>query len=149
LYNGPLIDPPELVGEDIEVLAATDLPRQAKKIQEFVSKLLTVERIPSSSIVVLIADRIKRKDYEMALQRLTLPSGLVWKGIDRKRDTGVTLETVARFKGLEGDVLILWGLDNLPSEERRGSLYVGISRAKSILALCGKGGSCSDVLTCL
>lgn len=52
----------------------------------------------------------------------------------------MTVETVARFKGLEGEVLILWGLDALPSEERRETLYVGISRAKSILALCGSQG---------
>lgn len=148
-YKGPLIDPPELDGGDVEVLAAPDLPRQAKKIHEFVSKLLTVERITSSSIVVLIADRIKRKEYENALQRLTLPSGLVWKGVDSKRKAGIMVETVARFKGLEGEILILWGLDDLPREERRGTLYVGISRAKSILALCGRRETCSDVLTCL
>ena len=43
-------------------------------------------------------------------------------------------------------VLVLWGLDELPRNERRGTLYVGISRAKSILALCGRDAICSDVL---
>ncbi len=146
-YNCPLINPPELDGDEIRVISAPDLSRQAKKIQEFVSKLITVERIPYSSIVVLIADRIKRKDYENALQRWPLPLGLSWKGFEKNQNAGVTVETVARFKGLESEVLVLWGLDELPSEERRGNLYVGISRAKSILALCGQDGSCSDVLT--
>ncbi|RLK08426.1 nuclease-related domain-containing DEAD/DEAH box helicase [Ruegeria conchae] len=145
-YKGPLIDPPDLDGDNIEILAAPDLPKQAKKIQEFVSKLLTVEKIPSSSIVVLIADRMKRKDYESALHRVSLPSGLCWKGIENASKPGVTVETVARFKGLEGEVLVLWGLDELPRNERRGTLYVGISRAKSILALCGRDAICSDVL---
>ena len=146
-YNGPLIDPPDLDGDDIEILTAPDLPKQAKKIQDFVSKLLTVEKIPSSSIVVLIADRMRRKDYENALQRLSLPSGLSWKGIEHPNKPGIAVETVARFKGLEGEVLVLWGLDDLPASERRGTLYVGISRAKSILALCGSEASCNEIMT--
>lgn len=130
-------------------MAALDLRTQAKKILEFVSRLITVERVPSSSIVVLIADRMKRKDYETALQHLSLPSGLGWKGVANTGKPGVTVETVARFKGLEGEILILWGLDDLPDEEKRETLYVGISRAKSILALCGRDEACSDVLASL
>lgn len=145
-YNGPSIDPPELDGDDIEILAASDIRSQAKKILDFVSRLITVEKIPSASIVVLIADRIRRNEYENALQRLSLPSGLCWKDVANIGKLGVTLETVARFKGLESEVVILWGLDDLPSDERRETLYVGLSRAKSILAFCGRPKTCSDVL---
>lgn len=145
-YNGPSIDPPEINGDDIQILAAPDLRSQAKKIQEFVSRLLTVEKMPSASIVVLIADRIRRKDYENALKGMSLPSGLGWIDVASIGKHGVTVETVARFKGLEGEILILWGLDDLPGEEKRETLYVGISRAKSTLALCGRDATCSDVL---
>jgi len=145
-YKGPLIVPPDLDGVGVQILAAADLRSQAKKIQEFVSRLITVERIPSTSIVVLIADRIRRKDYENVLQRLSLPSGLSWKGVANVAKPGVTLETVARFKGLEGEILVLWGVDDLEYVEKRETLYVGISRARSILALCGRDESCSDVL---
>jgi len=145
-YNGPLIEPPDLDGDDVQILVAPNLPKQAKKIQELLAKLLTVEKIPCSSIVVLIADRMKRKDYENALQRVSLPSGLCWKGIQNTSKPGVTVETVARFKGLEGEVLVLWGLDELPRNECRETLYVGISRAKSILVLCGRDTICSDIL---
>lgn len=145
-YKGPSIDPPEIVGDDIQLLAAPDLRSQAKKIQEFVSRLITVEKLPNASIVVLIADRIRRKEYENALQGMFLQSGLGWKDLASTGKHGVTVETVARFKGLEGEILILWGLDDLPGEEKRETLYVGISRAKSILALCGRDETCSDVL---
>ena len=145
-YKGPSIDPSKLIGDDIKLLMAPDLPKQAKKIQEFVSTLFTVERVPSSSIFILIANRQRREDYENALRRFSLPSGLRWSRLGNASKRGITIETVARFKGLEAEVLVLWGLDDLPKEERRRMLYVGISRAKSILVLCGTDGSCSDVI---
>ena len=145
-YNGPMISPPDLIGDDIETLTAPDLSSQARKIQEFVSKLITVEKIPNSSITVLIADRVKRKSYESVLERLPLPSGLHWGSVNSTDGHTVTLESVARFKGLESQVIILWGLDDLPSQDKQGTLYVGTSRAKSILAVCGKEETCSSVL---
>ena len=78
---------------------------------------------------------------------MRLPSGLVWKDISSRQERGVTVDTVAKFKGLEGDVLILWGLDKLPQDERRETLYVGISRAKSILVLCGTEMTCQAVMS--
>ena len=145
-YNGPLISPPELDSEDIQILAAPDLRSQAKKIRDFISRLITVEKVPSASIVVLIGDRMRRRNYENALRRLLLPSGLSWIDVSNAMRSGVAVETVARFKGLESDILVLWGLDELPRDERRETLYVGISRAKSILALCGTEKSCLEVI---
>ena len=141
-----MISPPILTGGDVEILAATDLNQQARKIQTFISKLVTVEMVPGASIVVLIADKLKRKRYTDVLGRLQLPSGLVWGRAESTETRIVTLETVARFKGLESQIVILWGLDDLPSQDRSGTLYVGISRAKSILAICGNSETCSEVL---
>jgi superfamily I DNA and RNA helicase len=56
------------------------------------------------------------------------------------------LETVRRFKGLEADVVFLWGVDALPTSDRREILYVGISRAKSRLTLVGTGEACRGLL---
>ena len=99
-----------------------------------------------TSIAVLIADRKKRKAYETALARLALPSGLKWGNVDSSSSNTVTLESVARYKGLESQVIILWGLDHLLSEDKSKSLYIGISRAKSILAICGQEETCTSVL---
>ena len=145
-YNGPMISPPDLIGDDIETLIATDITSQAKKIQGFVAKLITSEKIPYVSIAVLIADRKKRKAYETALARLALPSGLKLGNVDSSSSNTVTLESVARYKGLESQVIILWGLDHLLSEDKSKSLYIGISRAKSILAICGQEETCTSVL---
>lgn len=42
---------------------------------------------------------------------------------------------------------VAWGLENLPEQERREVLYVGISRAKSMLYLCGAKPTCDAVLS--
>jgi ATP-dependent exoDNAse (exonuclease V) alpha subunit len=47
---------------------------------------------------------------------------------------GVTCETIHRFKGLEADAVILI-LDTLETERDLMLAYVGLSRAKSVLAV--------------
>jgi superfamily I DNA/RNA helicase len=61
-------------------------------------------------------------------------------------DRGIRLETVKRFKGLEADVVFLWGIDSMPLGEQREVLYVGISRAKSRLTLVGTEEVCRRAL---
>jgi len=53
----------------------------------------------------------------------------------------VRLETVQRFKGLESQIIILWGLDTADLLENRELLYVGLSRAKSLLIISGSAST--------
>jgi hypothetical protein len=145
-YSGAHIDAPSIDGEKIQTLEVTSTDKQAKKIYELITRLITVEKIPASSITILIADRIRRNDYQDALDGFKLPSGSYWGGVDDHSDSNVKVETVARFKGLESDILILWGLDELPESEKRETLYVGMSRAKSLLYICGSKVTCEQVL---
>ena len=46
-----------------------------------------------------------------------------------------SLGTVKRFKGLEADIVIVWGLPAFESNELEEVLYVGSSRAKSELII--------------
>jgi superfamily I DNA/RNA helicase len=68
-----------------------------------------------------IVDRLR--GAELAGHRLTALGG-----------GGVTCETIHRFKGLEADAVILI-LDSLESERDLMLAYVGLSRAKSVLAV--------------
>lgn len=95
---------------------------------------------------MLIADRFHKKAYEDALKRHALPSGVKWGSLEDRSLRSVIVESVARFKGLESKILVLWGLDQLPDEDYRATLYVGPSRAKSILALCGRAETCEAIL---
>ncbi len=89
----------------IETSRVTELSYSAPLISNIRQILTGLQGFDSMAreIIQNADDRIKRKDYEDALKRLPLPSALVWKGIENKRDPGVTVETVARFKGLEGE----------------------------------------------
>jgi ATP-dependent exoDNAse (exonuclease V) alpha subunit len=51
---------------------------------------------------------------------------------------GVAVETIHRFKGLEADVAIVV-LDELESEQDRALAYIGISRARAHVVVCGPG----------
>jgi len=47
---------------------------------------------------------------------------------------------------LESDILILWGLDELPESEKKETLYVGMSRAKSLLIICASKDTSDHIL---
>jgi hypothetical protein len=132
-YSGPKIEAPAINGKEVQVLEAPSVEEQAKKIYQQISRLIGSEKVFASSITVLIGDRIRRKDYQKCLSIYTLPSE-------------VYVETVARFKGLESDILILWGLDELPEKEKKETLYIGMSRAKSLLVICASKKTSTDVL---
>ena len=55
------------------------------------------------------------------------------------------METVGRFKGLEAAVVILWGLDHVDWERSKELLYVGMSRAKSLLVVVGSAATCATI----
>jgi superfamily I DNA/RNA helicase len=55
----------------------------------------------------------------------------------RRSKNDVLLETVNRFKGLESQIIFLWGLDGLDLRANEELLYVGLSRAKSLLIIYG------------
>jgi hypothetical protein len=145
-YSGAHIDAPSIEGEKNQTIEAPSTDKQSKKIYEMITRLIMVEKISASSITVLIADRIRRKSYQGLLTSFTLPSETHWGPVDDLSQNNVKVETVARFKGLESDILILWGLDSLPEAEKRETLYVGMSRAKSLLFICGTKATCDQVL---
>ena len=49
---------------------------------------------------------------------------------------GIPVETVARFKGLESEAIVLV-LDEGETEDQRTSAYIGMSRARSVLTVVG------------
>ena len=108
--------------------------------------LIDGDALSPSQIVVLICGEPKATFYD-ALQGRPLPRGSAWVVEGAAADAGVRLDTVRRFKGLEADVVFLWGLDALPSRDQDEILYVGISRAKSRLVVVGTSESCQSTLT--
>jgi len=73
------------------------------------------------------------------LEKETLPKPAKWSREEHFIANGVLMDTVKRFKGLERDVIFLW-LDQ-QSLSNDSLMYVGISRAKSVLFIVSNAES--------
>lgn len=143
LYRGPRVSPPGIAGIPFERETADTLAAQAKLVQATVRRYLT-EEVSAADIVVLVlpTDEGRRSFFDL-LGATALPSGVQWTHDVHGDTRRVLVDTVARFKGLEAAVLVLWlGLD-IDAETHREFLYVGASRARSRLVLVGTTGSCA------
>lgn len=141
-YRGAAVEPPQISGVAVEHLVASDLVAQAKAIGGVVTKLLTDEAIKPYDIAILLCDPSDRHERERALQNLPLPKTAKLGRIEDFEKHSLTVDTVARFKGLERGVIILWAFDRSSLSTDRETLYVGMSRAKSVLYLCGTRTAC-------
>ena len=93
------------------------------------------EGIDASSIVLL--SECKLAKTVLATMRRKLPVSIVdLTSEERPSGTNVaTFSTISGYKGLEADAVIFFGIDSLDNVDSARSLYVGASRAKTILVL--------------
>ena len=135
-YRGEIVSEPEIVGEPVTTVIARTLHEQASKLTAAVRKLVREERVRTDQIQVLVAGVPKASYYE-ALRQECADFTFEFENNNR-RPTVVNVDTVSRFKGLEADVVMLWGAQELAkSPDRSEALYVGLSRAKGRLFLIG------------
>lgn len=144
-YKGETTSPPETDGLPVEIEVARTLSAQAYAIQKVLNRLVIQERVPASDIAILVADPPNKATYFDALCGLPLPAGLAWSQGDHYADRSVLVETVGRFKGLERGVVILWVDGRGAAEGGNEILYVGSSRAKSVLFVVGSPEGCAWV----
>ena len=81
-----------------------------------------------------------------SLGSATHERGALWM---MRCSTSTSSRTVAgiAFKGLESPVVILWGLDTIDLARCEELLYVGMSRAKSLLLLVARSETCGVIRT--
>ncbi|MDY0167231.1 MAG: NERD domain-containing protein [Thermoguttaceae bacterium] len=133
-YDGAPADDSGIAGVDPVALAASNPRTQAQKIARKVTELIHDEAVPPSEIAVLVAGHPKEQYYDL-LSSETLPRPAKWSREEHFQEQSVLMDTVRRFKGLERDVIFLW-LDGESAAEV-AVMYVGISRAKSVLYVVG------------
>ncbi len=139
-YSGIETDHPEIAGSPLEELLASTPEAQAAKIAGAVTRLLVEENVSAADVAILVVTDAKQPLYD-AIARQPLPRGTQW-GIERYRISGaITVDTVARFKGLEAAVVFLCGFESATPASERELLYVGISRAKSRVFFVGSSDS--------
>lgn len=132
-YEGEPVAPPGIAGEEVHIIEASSREAQATKIYSKIVDLIAKEQVAASDITVLVADGLRKKEYYDELHGRPLPQPNTWIAEGARRDKAVLLDTVKRFKGLESAIIFLWGLDGLDVERDQELLYVGLSRAKSVV----------------
>lgn len=145
-YRGGVVEPPGISGVSVFRLDAPDMEKQAKSIGSIITQLVSIEAVAPHEIAVLLCDPADRPARERVLQSLPLPSTLKLGRVEGFGPGILTVDTVARFKGLERGVVILWALDGCDVGADRETLYVGMSRAKSVLYVCGSREACDRIL---
>lgn len=134
-YKGEAIDDPDLPGDAVNRTVVEDEGRQALAIGNIVRGLLA-DGVAAEDITVLLAKRPKARLYGL-LQAQRLPIGNAWAFEALSQRRSIFVDTVGRFKGLEAPIVILWVGDELIVEEQWEYLYVGATRAKSLLYVVG------------
>jgi len=133
-YAGEPIDAPDLPGPTVERIGAAGDEAQADAVVRCVRRWVLDESLRPEDVVVLIAKRPKQIVYDL-LQARGQPAGITWAFEAHGRARHVVVDTVARFKGLEAQAVVLWIGDEVLSDEQWETVYIGTTRAKSLLAV--------------
>lgn len=142
-YKGVPVSPPDIQGDDVQFEESPSRESQAAKINSRITDLVARQGVAPGDITVLIADAFHKSEYYAALRRLPLPRTATWLEEGVRGSNTVLMDTIQRFKGLESPVVILWGLDTIDLSRHQELLYVGMSRAKSLLIAVGRAATCA------
>jgi len=145
-YQGEWVNPPENPGAAIKQISSSSMQYQAKDIALEINNLITNENIKPEDISILIlhSKGKKIKSNLITSEPLTGSNNWIIEGFQGKNT--VLIDTVKRYKGLESEIVFLWGIDDIDLSLLGDLLYVGISRAKSILYLVGSNHNCEKIL---
>lgn len=142
-YKGTPVDPPDIPGDDVKFEQSHSQYSQTTKITALIVELIAEQGVAPCDITVLIADAIHKAEFYTALRKHALPRPATWLEEGVRGKTHVLIETIQRFKGLESPIVFLWGLDSIDLSQRQELLYVGMSRAKSMLTIVGRESTCT------
>lgn len=112
-------------GLDVAIKSYRKTLEQAKKIEDALLEL-EADSVPKENIVILSPHK-----YEKSVASILTPGVVTLSKHERKNK--IFFSTIHGFKGLESSVVILVDIDNLSHQQRMDLLYVGMTRAKSVL----------------
>jgi hypothetical protein len=140
-FRGEPTDPPDIEGTELIRITGRSIEDQAAHIAREVSRLITREGVRPAQVVILVLGRPKNQFYD-ALAKHSLGKATGWS-IEVHDPERVLMDTVKRFKGLEAAIVFFW-LPPVPSDiDDREVLYVGLSRAKSMIYIVGTENACA------
>lgn len=112
-------------GYDVQITGYRSREDEAEKLTGLLNTLLN-EGIKKKDIAILSVHTL-----ESSCVALLKADGIRISGSEETAD--ILFSTVHRFKGLERPVIILTDIDNIVAEYQKKLLYVGMSRARSLL----------------
>lgn len=145
-YKGVPVTPSDIEGDEVQFDASPGRDAQAAKLTARIVDLISRQGVAPGDITVLIADALRKADHYATLRRLPLPKPAIWLEEGIRSSNTVLMDTIQRFKGLESPVVILWGLDTIDLQRSEELLYVGMSRAKSLLVIVGTAAACTNFI---
>ena len=145
-YEGSHIDPPTIAGVDVFIHGINGTSKQAEFISKKILKLLKNDGLEPENIAVLIVDNSLKVSCQKILLNYSLPDDISWIEDSISKEGSVRIDSVHRFKGLEADIVILWGFDSLNISKNREVFYVALSRPKSELHLVGNKQRIQEIL---
>lgn len=114
---------------------ADELPGMLKKL---LSELTVKQRIPAGNIIVLSPYKL---DHErLGLEKFVKEQEKTITDLEDGDQGKVRIGTIQSFKGLEADVVILCGIDGHQPACSPTNLYVGATRARSMLYMMHQEG---------
>lgn len=135
-YKGSEVDPPELLGQNVIWTGLDKVDAQVDAVAKRIYQWVKVESLKPEDVVVLVAKRPKAVAYALLRQRGEM-AGVEWSFEVHGHSKKVLIDTVARFKGLEAQAVVLWVGDEIVEEKSWETAYVGVTRAKTLLAVVG------------
>lgn len=136
-YAGPAVHPAELHGAPVMKIELAGMMQQAKEIHKLVVDLVSNKNVQLGQIAVLIGDSFTKKEKYALIRDYKLPYSGMWSIENGFKPNQLLIDTVKRFKGLEAEIVIIWGLPVNSKDEMEEILYVGATRAKSQLMIIG------------
>ncbi len=133
-YEGEPIDAPDLPGPDVSRTGVDGNEAQADAVMRRIHQWVHIEGLRPQDVTVLVAKRPKAQLYDLLNQRADALD-IILSIEDHDRQASVLVDTVARFKGLEAQAVVLWVGDEVVDEKQWETIYVGATRAKSLLAI--------------
>jgi superfamily I DNA/RNA helicase len=120
-------------GREIECACAETQSAAVHAVSRILHRLVREEGVPPGDVAVLYGSSangpLKRGER----------IGSFWTTTDQYVEPGkVLLDSIRRFKGLERRVILLVGIDDLAPEDEQALLYVGLSRARTYLAVVAR-----------
>ena len=116
-------------GIPIQREAKKNLQEAAQSIQHVLSEIFRVQSNMTTRIAILLDDGRNVEEFKKLLESKPLPIPYQYRSVTEIASNSIVVESVARFKGLEADLVFMVCQNEYEANLASKIIYVGASRA--------------------